>query len=328
MTPLTLSIGKVRALQQCATANGVFTILAADHRDAMRAMINATRPQDVSSQTLTDIKLDIVRSLSDLPSAVLLDPLYSAAQAIAKGALDGHAGLLVALEDQGYLGEPYNRATASLSGWSVEKARRLGATGVKVLLFYHPDAGVAAKKQERYTQVIVAECQHHDLPLFLEPISYPLHPEIKKNSLEFANKRRQVVIESARRLGALGTDVLKVEFPVDATYHPDRALWADACAELNDASPVPWVLLSAGEPFETFCQQLTIACKAGCAGFAVGRSVWSEAATLPPDTRSRFLSTTARERFKRLADIAQTFAHSWQNRYTLPIPDENWYRTY
>jgi tagatose 1,6-diphosphate aldolase len=328
MTPPTLSLGKARALQQCATTNGVFMILAADHRDAMRTMIDAVDPQNVSSQTLTDIKLDIVRSMSDLPSAVLLDPLYSAAQAIADGALAGNSGLLVALEDQGYLGDPYNRETASLSGWGVEKARRLSAAGVKVLLFYHTNASAAAQKQENYAKSIIADCQRYELPLFLEPISYPLSPAVKKNSAEFATERRQIVTESARRLGALGADVMKVEFPVDAAHHPDPKLWADACAELNDASPVPWVLLSAGEPFETFCQQLTIACQAGCAGFAVGRSVWKEAATLPSEDRARFLSTTARRRFKRLADIAQSFAHPWRDRYTLPIPDENWYRTY
>ncbi len=327
MTSPTLSLGKARALQQSATASGAFTILAADHRDAMRAMVDAVHPQNVSSQTLTDIKLDIVRMLSDLPSAILLDPLYSAAQAIAGAALARGAGLLVALEDQGYLGDPYNRETTSLRDWSVEKARRLGATGVKVLLFYHPDSG-SAEQQENYTRQIIADCQRHELPLFLEPISYPLNSETQKNSPEFAKERRRVVIESARRLGALGADVLKVEFPLDANYHSNPALWADACAELNDASSVPWILLSAGEPFETFCQQLTIACRAGCAGFAVGRSVWNEATNLSAEERVRFLSTTARERFKRLADIAQTSAHSWQDRYTLPMPDENWYRTY
>lgn len=328
MTHPALSIGKIRALQRCATPGGVFTILAADHRDAMRTMIDPARPQAVSSQTLTDIKLDIVRSLRDLPSAVLLDPLYSAAQAIADGALTGQAGLLVALEEQGYLGDPYNRETTSLSDWGVEQARRMGASGVKVLLFYHPDAGATAEKQENFAQEIIVDCERYELPLFLEPISYPLQPGVQKNSAEFADQRRRVVVESARRLGALGVDILKVEFPVDATHHPDRARWADACAELNDAAPVPWVLLSAGEPFETYCDQLTIACQAGCAGFAVGRSIWNEAATLSPEERARFLSTTARERFKRLAEIAQTSAHSWQNRYTFPILNENWYRTY
>jgi tagatose 1,6-diphosphate aldolase len=327
MTSPTLPLGKIRALQQCATANGAFTILAADHRDAMRLMIDATHPQSVSSQTLTEIKLDIVRSLSDLPSAILLDPVYSAAQAIAGAALAGRAGLLVALEDQGYLGDPYNRETASLRDWSVEKARRLGATGVKVLLFYHPDSP-SAEKQENYTRSMIADCQRYELPLFLEPISYPLNPQSQKDSPEFARERRRVVIESARRLGALGADVLKVEFPLDANYHSDPAVWADACAELNDASRIPWILLSASEPFETFCQQLTIACQAGCAGFAVGRSVWKEATSLPAQERVHFLSTSARERFKRLADIAHASAHSWQTRYTLSMPDENWYQTY
>ena len=327
MTSPTLSLGKARALQQCATPNGAFTILAADHRDAMRAMIDAVHPQNVSSQTLTDIKLDIVRLLSDLPSAILLDPLYSAAQAIAKGALAGSTGLLVALEDQGYLGDPYNRVTETLREWGVEKTRRLGATGVKVLLFYHPDSA-AAEKQENFVQAIIADCERHELPLFLEPISYPLSPERHKNSPEFANERRRVVIESVQRLGSLGADVLKVEFPVDSVYQSDPALWADACAELNDASAVPWILLSAGEPFETFCEQLTIACQAGCAGFAVGRSVWKEATNLPAEKRAHFLSTSARERFKRLADIVQDTAHAWQGRFTISIPDENWYRTY
>jgi tagatose 1,6-diphosphate aldolase len=198
---------------------------------------------------------------------------------------------------------------------------------VKVLLFYHPDSR-SAERQENYTREMIADCQRHELPLFLEPISYPLNPQTQKNSPEFAAERRRVVIESARRLGALGADVLKVEFPLDAKYHSDPAAWADACAELNDASPVPWILLSAGEPFETFCQQLTIACRAGCAGFAVGRSVWKEATNLSAEERVRFLSTTARERFKQLADIAQASAHSWQNRYVVSMPDENWYRTY
>jgi tagatose 1,6-diphosphate aldolase len=327
MTSPTFPLGKARALQQCATAKGAFTILAVDHRDAMRVMVDAAHPQSVSSQTLTDIKLDIVRSLSDLPSAILLDPVYSAAHAIAGAALAKGAGLLVALEDQGYLGDPYNRETTSLRDWSVEKARRLGATGVKVLLFYHPDSP-SAEKQENYTREIIVDCQRYELPLFLEPISYPLNPQTQKNSPEFAGERRRVVIESARRLGALGADVLKVEFPLDANYHSDPAVWADACAELNDALTVPWILLSAGEPFETFCQQLTIACQAGCAGFAVGRSVWKKATNLSAEKRVRFLSTTARDRLQRLADIAQASAHSWQDRYEVSMPDENWYRAY
>jgi tagatose-1,6-bisphosphate aldolase len=323
----TLSVGKTRALQQCATSDGLFTILAADHRDAMRAMIDPAASQNVPAQTLTDIKLDIVHPVAGDASAVLLDPLYSAAQSIAGGALPGGAGLLVALEEQGYLGDPYQRETSLLTGWGVEKARRMGANGVKVLLFYHPDSP-AAEKQENFVRAVVADCSRYELPLFLEPISYPLRPEVKKDSLAFAAERRQVVTESARRLGALGPDVLKMEFPLDVTAEPHAGLWAEACVELNDASPVPWILLSAGEPFETFCRQLEIACQAGSSGFAVGRSVWNEAVRLAPAERETFLAATARGRFNQLVDIARNYGHPWMERYVLPQPDENWFRDY
>ena len=36
----TLQAGKVRALRATATDDGIFTILAADHRDSMKVMIN------------------------------------------------------------------------------------------------------------------------------------------------------------------------------------------------------------------------------------------------------------------------------------------------
>jgi len=36
-------------------------------------------------------------------------------------------GALAALEAQGYLGDPSARQTSLLDGWSVEKAKRLGA---------------------------------------------------------------------------------------------------------------------------------------------------------------------------------------------------------
>ena len=45
---------------------------------------------------------------------------------------------------------------------------------------------------------------------------------------------------------ALGADILKAEFPYDVSVM-DRAAWADACAELDAASAVPWVLLAHAE---------------------------------------------------------------------------------
>ncbi len=53
------------------------------------------------------------------------------------------------------------------------------------------------------------------------------------------------------------------------------------CKELDQASRLPWVLLSAGVDFESFRIQVEIACKAGASGFLAGRALWQEGARIP-----------------------------------------------
>lgn len=305
-----LSLGRTRALQASATARGVFSILAIDHRDAMRAMVNPNAPDTVSAETLTEIKLAVVGKIAADASAVLLDPLYSAKQAIATHTLPGHVGLLCALEDQGYLGNPFARETVLLDGWSVEQAKLLGATGVKLLLLYNPDTA-SAEKQDDLVRGVLDDCARFEIPLFLEPISYATDAAKPKGGADFARERRRIVIESVRRLGALEPDILKVEFPLDVKHEHDAQVWAEACAELNAASPVPWALLSGDEPFDTFKRQVQIACENGCSGFLVGRSVWRDVTTLTGAARDQFIETTARPRFRELAAIADRYAVPW-----------------
>ena len=102
-----------------------------------------------------------------------------------------------------------------------------------------------------------------------------------------------MVIETAKRLMALGGDVLKAEFPYDPGV-TDEARWREACQELDGASPVPWVLLSGGVDDATFERQVGVACRAGASGVLVGRSVWAGAATLEPSARDAFLRTGGR----------------------------------
>ena len=110
----------------------------------------------------------------------------------------------------------------------------------------------------------------------------------------------------------------------------DRDRWHAACAELDAASAVPWVLLSGGVDDETFAAQVETACRAGASGVLVGRSVWAEAATLAPGPREAFLATTATERLRRLVDLVDATGRPWMDRSTLartPEPGEGWYRT-
>jgi tagatose-1,6-bisphosphate aldolase len=323
-----LSLGKVRALQTASTERGAFTILAVDHRDAMRAMLNRSQPETVPARQLTEIKLSIVKLLGPFATAILLDPVYSMGQAIAQGALPPKAAFLSAIEEQGYLGDPYGRQTSMLAGWSIEKAKMLGASGVKVLLFYHPNAGEATEAQEQLVTNLLEECSHFDIPMFLEPIIYSLNPRVSKGSPEFAAEQRKIMVETVRRLGALKPDVLKLEFPVDCQYEKDEALWQDACAELNEASPVPWTLLSAGGTFESFQKQLRVACQNGCSGFLAGRALWQEAVYLQDKERQEFLNGEAAQRWQILQSIAGTYAHPWYERYQAVDVNEHWYKDY
>jgi len=201
-----------------------------------------------------------------------------------------------------------------------------------VLLFYHPEAPVASQ-QEDFVGRVAEECRRHDIPLLLEPMSYPIRPGVPKESAEFAREKPGIVIESARRLGALGVDLLKAEFPDDPRFEPDEGRMRAHCRALTEAAAVPWVLLSAGETFDVFQRLTAIACQEGASGFMVGRAIWQEAMALPDAAdRDRFLATTASSRLKILTAIADAHAVPWTGRFgdpaTGPATREGWHVAY
>ena len=323
----TLSPGKIRALQTLSTSDGIFNILAIDHRDSLRVVLDPKNPDAIPAVDLTALKLSIIENIAPQASAVMLEPEYSAAQAIVSGTMPGHVGFLCALEEQGYLGDPYARQTTFLNGWSVAKAKRLGAGAIKLLIFYHPDAGEATERQEEAVRAAIADCEREEIPLFLEPMPYSLDPSVSLHSAEFAAERRRVVIETVRRLGALGPDILKIPFPLDAKYDADEGVWQEACVELNEAAAVPWALLSGGDPYESFKNQVRIACQAGCSGFMVGRALWREVVESDGE-RAGIFRNIVLPRFEELSQIANAHGQGWQAKHRLPVVDETWFRSY
>jgi tagatose-1,6-bisphosphate aldolase len=323
-----LTPGKIRRIQSLADDKGRFKILALDHRDSMRVLIDPDAPAAVPSSTLTGIKLSVLQGTGTLPSGILLDPVYSASQAIVSQTLPGRVGFLCSLEEQGYEGSPHARQTSLLGDWSVEKAVRLGASAIKLLIFYHPDAGTATVRQEELVTAVVEDCRKHDIPLFLEPLGYPLDPAIEVGSAEYARERSYVTIEGARRLGALGADVLKLPFPVDARYEPSEEVWRQTAEKLGAACPVPWALLSFGDPFDVFKAQLEVACRAGCSGFLAGRAVWREVIAATENHRARVVDEVVVPRFQALCDVAERHAKPWFAGRAFPAIDEASYRSY
>ncbi len=318
-----LSIGKLRGLQQCASTRGTFTCLAVDHRQNLRRALGLSGSSAADDAELTGFKLEMTAALADLATAVLLDPEYGAAQAIAAGILPNKTGLVVALESTGYTGDPAARGSQLLPGWSGEKARRMGASMVKLLVYFHPDAPTAGEI-ETFVGQVAQECRRQDIGLMLEPLSYPLQADRKLSSSE----KRQVVIETARRLTVPGVEVLKAEFPLDPAAVPDESEWAKACAEISSASRAPWILLSAAVDFQLYLRQVEIACRAGASGIAVGRAVWQEAVELRGAARADFLKNTARPRLERLAALCAELGKPWTDFYVSPGIQTDWYKTY
>jgi tagatose-1,6-bisphosphate aldolase len=316
-------IGKIRGMQQCSTSRGTFTCLALDHRQNLRRALNPADPNLVPDSALTDFKLEVTAVLAGEATAVLLDPEYSAAQAVAAGVIPKNAGLVVAVEATGYTGDPNARQSRILSGWSVEKAKSMGASMIKLLVYYHPDAPTASEI-EQFTQQVADDCKKVDLGIMLEPLSYPLDPNQKKLA---SDEKRYVVVETARRLTPLGVDLLKAEFPLD-TVNADETAWAQACAEVSAASVAPWILLSAAVDFDVFLRQVSVACQAGASGIAVGRAVWKEAVAMSPEERAAFLQTIARERLSRLTALCIALAKPWTDFYPTLQIDEHWYARY
>jgi tagatose-1,6-bisphosphate aldolase len=324
MMTTTLSLGKYRALQQCSTPNGAIAVMALDQRQSLRHALRPDAPDAVPDEDMVNFKRQVIRTLAPLASAVLLDPEFGAAQCITSGALPGYTGLVIAAEATGYTGDPNARESRVLPGWSVTKAKRMGASAVKLLVHYHPDSPTAAQIEALVKQV-AAECAAEELPIFLEPLSYSLDPAAKKLSPE---ERHHVIVETARRLTLLGIDILKAEFPLDATAEPDEAAWFDACRELSQASQTPWVLLSAGVDFDAYLRQVTAACRAGASGVAAGRAVWKEATALTGEARTTFLNGTACQRMTRLTDLCNALARPWSDFYVPPTLASRWYEAY
>ncbi len=320
--PEQLTPGRYRGLKTTSLAEGdVFGIIAFDQRGSYRQMM----PADTSYETLAQVKGEIIGALSQEASAILTDPTYGLNAAMR---MSPKAGLLLALEKSGYSGDSSYRKTELIPGWTPEKIRKAGASAVKLMVYFHPGSGALADELERLIQRVVADCHGWDLPLFLEPMSYSLDPAISKDSAEFAAERPAVVIETARRLSRTGADVLKMEFPHDIKFSHDRGAWRGACAELSDASALPWVLLSAGVDFEQFKPQVQVACECGASGFLAGRAIWKEAAAMSPDDRADFLENKARDRLRQLLDIAASSARPWTDFYSAPPSSEDWYEEY
>lgn len=322
---LALPIGVVRGLDSCALPSGSFVLLSIDVRKRLREELNPADPGAVSADEMIDFKRTVVGALGSDVTGSLLDPEMGAGYCVVDGTQPGHGGLIVALEETGYAGQATDRLSRQLEGWNAEKAKRMGASGAKVLLYYHPRAA-SSGLQERFLEQIAADCRRHELPLFVEVLVFS--PETGGNLS--GQPRTEAIVDAARCLSAVGGDVYMAQFPGDPAL-TDRAGWAEACAGLNEACSTPWILLAGPADFDTYESQAKFACAAGASGVLAGKTVWGEALGLAPADRRAFLKSTGIDRLRRLTAVVERSAEPWRFRLASRLPSplgDGWYRDY
>jgi tagatose 1,6-diphosphate aldolase len=222
-------------------------------------------------------------------SAVLLDPEYGleASKRRAK-----NAGLLLAYEKTGYDASVKGRLPDLLGEWSVLRLCEAGADVIKILLYYDPDDEPGINRiKHAFIERIGAECRAHDVPFFLEPVTYSDVIGDEKG-IEFARVKPDRVTKYMREFSQprYGVDVLKVEVPVNMRYVEGTSANKDGQVAYTReeakqhfrtaaaASAVPFIYLSAGVSDDVFRETLVLAAEADTpfSGVLCGRATWQE----------------------------------------------------
>ena len=287
-----ITVGKLKRLSAVAGANGVIAAAAMDQRGSLQKSIAKEKgiPADqVTPAMLSELKIAVTRVLTPHASAILLDPEYGLEAIRAKAP---RAGVLLAYEQTGYDQTQPGRVPSLIPYWTVKKAIEAGADCLKLLLYYSPFEPQTVKDiKHAFVARIGAECEHYEVPFFLEFVGYdPAGGD--ENGLEFAKKKPEVVTGSMAELSKpeYCVDVLKVEVPVNLKYVEGARSNKDGQVAYNkkeamdnfrraaEVATKPFIYLSAGVSDEQFRESLELAIAAGVnfAGVLCGRATWKD----------------------------------------------------
>jgi tagatose 1,6-diphosphate aldolase len=277
-----ISAGKLWSLRRLSDEQGFFKMTAVDQRPGVEALVRERRGSDSAAyEDVGEAKRVLIETLSPHSTAMLLDPGYAFPYAAAR--VDPRRGLLLTYEQWDCEETPGGRKTFAYRDWTVEKIKRTGADGVKLMLWWRPDASEDVKAHQRsLVEAVGRDCRRHDIAFLLEPLLYPFGAEGKATRYEEdPTKRPEMVIETARefRDERYGIDIFKMETPIAAAQVPDPDSGDSAPAqhwfdELGRTLDRPWVMLSAGAGMEPFRRIVAHALRAGASGYLAGRAIW------------------------------------------------------
>lgn len=256
--------------------NNKLLMLALDHRGSFKKLINKDNPKTVDKQTIIEWKKKIISSLTSKVSGILLDVEYGLP---AYRQLGLNTPYLLAIEKTGYKKEEDERVTEL--EYKAERLKKLGASGIKLLIYFNPQAKTAPIQLETAKKV-QQEAHRCKLPFFLEIVHYNQTSSVAGSVQIFINQ-------------GIIPNVFKLEYPGSSRQ----------CQQVSETlKETPWILLTRGNSFDTFKDQLEIAIQNGCNGFLAGRALWQEVFKLNEVEQNKFLKEILPNRFQQIKNIA------------------------
>lgn len=258
-------------------------VLALDHRNSLRRLLNPNNPERVGDKEIIDWKKTALKGLLKPVSHVLVDP--GVGLPALKDVGKGNKKLVLSIEKSGYTDQQGERLTELK--YQVKELLELGADVIKLLVYYHPCAATASQ-QRRLVQKVAAECAKEGVDFLIEPKPYQLD--------EDEYDEPELVLQTAR-------DLANLDIPISIykTPYPGQG----NCAEFDRVLNCPWVLLSGGDTFEIYREKLEDAVRHGCSGFAAGRALWQDFVKYSPEEWPDFFQTTARRRLEEIIQLVR-----------------------
>jgi len=308
--------GKLWGLRRLADTEGHWRMIATDQREYFARIVADKTDGAASYLEVAEIVSRLAIELQEEATALLLDPIYGYLNTIQR--LRPDRGLLLSYESLDMDRSGHGVRTNAIPGWSVEKIRRVGADGVKLLVPYRADDDQAARRhQAEFVEKTGQECAEQDIPLLLEVL---IHQHEGESDEQFLVQRGDLTVAAidAFKDQRFRVDIYKLPPPgslsgVPEPGTPESVELQGTYDRMVKDLPAPWVLLSAGMGKEDFRRSMHLACTAGASGYLAGRALWAQAPDLYPsfDAITESLVGESRPYLRQLNEIVATKATRW-----------------
>lgn len=277
------------SLAPLSLESGGLAMVAVDQREALRGMYAAKRSGVIGDDVLTDFKVAVAETLSDLASGLLVDLDFGLRQIVEAKVLAPSCGLIAA---QDLLIGPAGGAatdTAIDDRVIASEMKKLGSVALKLLILYRSDE--SPEMRTEMAKQFIDGAKKEGLISLVEIIVKP-----PKSGGEF--NREVEIVNAAKEAANWGMDVYKAEVPFGGKASDSEM--ESVYKAMHDAIGIPWVVLSNGVAKEDFERAVSLACKSGAKGFLAGRAVWAD--VVGDEDERASLTSISRPRLQRFID--------------------------